>query len=197
MECHVIHHIEYVGGVHLAAAVHIGGCDLFQGQTAVIAYGNVGDVEHGVKDVGGVNAAAAVYVTPEQSADQSKSDVVFGCVFLGVRAGVTINSEVVAAGKGRFFNACHAVRYRDRGQLFTVGKSTLSYAGHAVWYLDFSQATTAGKGITSNTCQAVRHRDFGQTGTGRKSVRSKNRHTVRHRDRGQLHCGLRLRHVAG
>ena len=62
VECHVIHHIEYVGGIHLAAAVHIGGGDLFRCQTAGVSYGNICHVIHGVENVGGVNAVAAVQV---------------------------------------------------------------------------------------------------------------------------------------
>ena len=49
VERHVIHHIEYVRGVHLAAAVYIGGCDLFLCQTAGISYGNICHVIHGVE----------------------------------------------------------------------------------------------------------------------------------------------------
>ena len=61
-ESHVVHDIEAVGGIHCAIAVYIGGSDLFIRQPAVIAYGNVGDVEHGVKDVGGVQRVVAVQV---------------------------------------------------------------------------------------------------------------------------------------
>ena len=96
-ESHVVHDIEAVGGIHCAIAVYIGGSDLFIRQPAVIAYGNVGDVEHGVKDVGGVQRVVAVQVALGNSgvsADQGKFDVVFSCVLLCARIGVAVDGQV-------------------------------------------------------------------------------------------------------
>ena len=62
VESHVVHDVEAVGGIHYAVAVYISGGDLFSCQSAVIAYGDIGNVEHGVEDVGGIQRVVAVQV---------------------------------------------------------------------------------------------------------------------------------------
>lgn len=140
VKSHVVHDIEAVGGIHCAVAVYIGGGDLFRCQSAVIAYGNVGDVEHGVEDVGGVDIVAAVEVAFGDggfTSNQSKFDVVFGCVFLGVRTGVAVDGQVVAAGKSILFNAGHAVGDCDFGQVGAFNKSLTFNICHTIWNNDF------------------------------------------------------------
>ena len=111
VESHVVHDIEAVGGIHCAVAVYIGGSDLFSRQPAVIAYGNVGDVEHSVEDVGGVDIVAAIEVAASISCIYiCKSNIMFPCVSFGERAGIATNDQIIAVIKSTISNACHTFR---------------------------------------------------------------------------------------
>ena len=183
VKSHVVHDIEAVGGIHCAAAVYISGGDLFRCQSAVIAYGNVGDVEHSVEDVCGIQRVVAVQVALGKSgvsADQGKFDVVFSCVLLCARIGVAVDGQVVTTGKSIFFNAGHAVGYCDFGQTATAIKSIISNACHTVRYCDFGQTVTIKKNLISNARHTVRYCEFSQTTTTKKSIISNTCHAVRY-----------------
>ena len=114
VESHVVHDIEAVGGIHCAAAIYISGGDLFRCQSAVIAYGNVGDVEHSVEDISGVDIVAAIEVAASISCIYiCKSNIMFPCVSFGERAGIATNDQIIAVIKSTISNACHTFRNGD------------------------------------------------------------------------------------